>query len=134
MSKQIKKKKTSKGLGDIVEIVAKPIAKGIDAIAGTDLEHCPGCERRKSFLNSLSLKLQHFYNGRPHREPTEADIELLVKFYEGDRSEGAKYWQKRLIPMSNRLFYRKDKPTSCTPCWARIEGRLKLIYDEWKEN
>ena len=42
-----------RGLGDVVEAVAKPIAKGIDAVLGTDIEHCEGCAQRKGLLNDL---------------------------------------------------------------------------------
>ena len=127
-----KKVKQKKGLGDMVETIAKPIAKAIDSVAGTDIEHCEGCEKRKNFMNKLGMTLQHLYSGRPMREPSQSDLEYLVKFFEGNQEEGARYWQRVLVPMNNRLFYRKDKLTNCKSCWARIEGRLKLIYDEWK--
>ena len=41
-----------RGAGDIVAAVAKPIAKAIDTIAGTDLEHCQSCEERRKALNA----------------------------------------------------------------------------------
>jgi hypothetical protein len=40
-----------RGLGDVIEQVAKPIARTIDRIAGTDIEHCSGCARRRETLN-----------------------------------------------------------------------------------
>lgn len=39
------------GLGDLVERIAKPIAKWIDDQFGTDLEHCEGCAGRKTRWN-----------------------------------------------------------------------------------
>lgn len=39
------------GLGDIVEKVAKPIAKVIDAVAKTNIQGCGGCAKRKKYLN-----------------------------------------------------------------------------------
>lgn len=42
-----------RGLGDLIEAVAKPIARAIDAIAGTDIEHCEGCESRRQAANRL---------------------------------------------------------------------------------
>ena len=39
------------GLGDAVKIVAKPIAKAIDAAIGTDVQNCSACERRRQYLN-----------------------------------------------------------------------------------
>lgn len=32
-----------RGAGDAVALVAKPIARAVDAIAGTDLTNCPPC-------------------------------------------------------------------------------------------
>lgn len=47
------------GLGDAVASVAQPIAKAIDAIAGTDIQNCGGCAKRKAYLNSLMPRLTH---------------------------------------------------------------------------
>lgn len=43
-----------KGLGDVVERVAKPVVRLVDSVFGTDLENCGGCQKRKEFLNSLT--------------------------------------------------------------------------------
>lgn len=43
-----------RGLGDVVERIAKPIARGIDRIAGTDIEQCKGCANRRDWLNNLT--------------------------------------------------------------------------------
>lgn len=40
-----------RGMGDIVASFAKPIAKAIDSIAGTDIQHCGGCASRQEALN-----------------------------------------------------------------------------------
>lgn len=40
-----------KGLGDVVEKVAKPIAKVIDAVANTNIQGCGGCAKRRKYLN-----------------------------------------------------------------------------------
>jgi hypothetical protein len=45
-----------RGLGDLVESVAKPIARVIDRIAGTDLQNCAGCAKRRDFLNRQTAK------------------------------------------------------------------------------
>ena len=41
------------GLGDLVAKVAQPIAKGIDSVVGTDIQHCGGCKKRQEALNNL---------------------------------------------------------------------------------
>lgn len=39
------------GLGDRVAQIAKPIARALDAVLDTDLEHCQTCEARQKWLN-----------------------------------------------------------------------------------
>ena len=39
------------GLGDVVETVAQPIAKLIDGVAGTNIQRCGACKKRKEYLN-----------------------------------------------------------------------------------
>jgi len=40
-----------KGLGDVVALVAQPIAKALDSVAGTKLEGCSSCKQRQATLN-----------------------------------------------------------------------------------
>lgn len=42
-----------RGLGDVVEAVAKPLARKIDRIAGTRIEQCSGCAKRRAALNRV---------------------------------------------------------------------------------
>jgi len=49
-----KPKKAIRGLGDVVAIVADPIAKFSDKVLGTHLENCGGCkgpQGRQEWLN-----------------------------------------------------------------------------------
>jgi len=39
------------GLGDRIAKVAKPIARRIDRVLGTNLKECKGCEDRVAWLN-----------------------------------------------------------------------------------
>lgn len=41
------------GLGDRVEKVAQPIAKVIDRVAGTNVQGCGACKKRKEKLNRM---------------------------------------------------------------------------------
>jgi len=41
-----------KGLGDMVHAVAQPIAKIIDSVAGTKIQRCGACAKRRAKLNS----------------------------------------------------------------------------------
>ncbi len=44
--------KKYKGLGDVVALVAQPVARAIDRVAGTNIEHCSGCAKRRAALNA----------------------------------------------------------------------------------
>jgi hypothetical protein len=44
-------------LGDAVEKVAKPIAKVIDKVVGTELQNCGGCKARQEKLNRAIKKM-----------------------------------------------------------------------------
>lgn len=45
--------KTFKGLGDVVALVAQPIAKTIDKVFHTNVAGCGGCKQRQQKLNEL---------------------------------------------------------------------------------
>ncbi len=45
--------KPVKGLGDLIYKVANPIAKAIDSVAGTNVQSCGGCAKRREKLNQL---------------------------------------------------------------------------------
>lgn len=40
------------GLGDRVERIAQPIARVIDRVAGTNIQGCGACQKRKEYLNN----------------------------------------------------------------------------------
>lgn len=40
-------------LGDKVESIAQPIAKGLDKLLGTNIADCGGCQKRKEKLNKI---------------------------------------------------------------------------------
>ena len=52
ITKIVRRRRT--GLGDLVEVVARPAARAIDRMMGTSLEDCGGCGRRKQRLNHLA--------------------------------------------------------------------------------
>lgn len=44
------------GLGDAVALVAQPIARAVDAVAGTKIAQCGGCKKRRAALNRITLQ------------------------------------------------------------------------------
>jgi len=49
----VEKNKRITGLGDVVYSIAHPIAVAIDAVAGTNIKGCGGCNQRRDALNKL---------------------------------------------------------------------------------
>ena len=47
---EIVKKKIT-GIGDVVHKIAQPIARSIDRLAGTNIQGCGGCKKRRETLN-----------------------------------------------------------------------------------
>ena len=45
--------KKYRGMGDVVAALAQPVARGLDRVFGTHLEHCPGCRERQESLNRM---------------------------------------------------------------------------------
>jgi len=41
--------------GDAVYKLAQPIARFLDFMLGTDIEHCDGCKRRRILLNEQTI-------------------------------------------------------------------------------
>jgi hypothetical protein len=46
-----------RGLGDLVALIAEPIARASDAVLGTHLVGCNSCAERRAALNNLVPKL-----------------------------------------------------------------------------
>lgn len=47
-----KRPRNIRGLGDVVALVAQPVAKVIDRVAGTSIQSCQGCAARRQALNN----------------------------------------------------------------------------------
>lgn len=49
--------RAARGLGDIVAIVAQPVAKALDTAFNTNIQKCGGCKNRQQILNKIAPKL-----------------------------------------------------------------------------
>lgn len=47
------------GLGDAVALIAQPVAKVVDKLAGSKIATCSPCSQRRQRLNSLVPDLSH---------------------------------------------------------------------------
>lgn len=120
-----KPKATITGIGDIVEIVAKPVAE----VIGLE-DNCQGCNKRKKALN----KLWPFY-----KKPTEEELEFL---------KGVFSWYKGLPILADKvndivrcedIWIRLAKVTTepCRNCGAAYQNnymdKLREIYENYIE-
>jgi len=47
----IERRIRQRGLGDRVERIVQPLARAIDRVAGTNIQECGGCKKRREALN-----------------------------------------------------------------------------------
>lgn len=113
----------SKGLGDDIEKIteATGIKKLVKFIAGEDC----GCNERKELLNKVFRhnKLECL---------TEEEYDYLTGFFAKNKNVLNNEEIKRLYEISNRIFNKKSKPSSCSSCVRTIVLRLKKIIDAYK--
>jgi hypothetical protein len=115
----------SKGLGDTIEKITT--ATGIKAIvkfiAGEDC----GCEERKQKLNELF----------PYKNAeclTEDEYDILKSLFNENIHHIKPSDQIKLLKIYNRVFNKKQMPTSCSDCWRQYVSELKKIYSEYENN
>ena len=115
--------KKSKGLGDDIEKIteATGIKKLVKFIAGEDC----GCDERKDKLNKIFRhnKLECL---------TEDEYDYLTEFFAKNKNVLNNQEIRKLYEISNRVFNKKSKPSSCSSCVRTIVLRLKKIIDAYK--
>ena len=132
-----------KGLGDIVQDLAKPIAKMSDKYLNTeyydendDLQ-CEDCQKNRDLLNKIAFKkkptqsdevkeLERWLGLEILRLPTKSEIEILGRFYD-DGSKDA--YQHDLLDIIKKTIGKEFRWTNCSPCNAGIAEIGQRIYD-----
>ena len=113
----------SKGLGDDIEKITEVtgIKKLVKFIAGEDC----GCDARKEKLNSMFRhnKLECL---------TEDEYDYLTEFFAKNKNVLNNEEIKKLYEISNRIFNKKNKPSSCSSCIRTTVLRLKKLVDAYK--
>jgi len=113
----------SKGLGDDIEKIteATGIKKLVKFIAGEDC----GCDARKDRLNKIFRhnKLECL---------TEDEYDYLTEFFAKNKNVLNNEEIKKLYEISNRIFNKKNKPSSCSSCIRTTVLRLKKLVDAYK--
>ena len=113
----------SKGLGDDIEKIteATGIKKLVKFIAGEDC----GCDARKEKLNKVFRhnKLECL---------TEDEYNYLVELFAKNKNVLNNEEIKNLYEISNRVFSKNNKPSSCSSCVRTVVLRLKKVVDAYK--
>lgn len=112
----------SKGLGDDIEKIteATGIKKLVKFIAGEDC----GCDERKDKLNKIFRhnKLECL---------NEEEYDYLIEFFAKNKNVLNNQEIKKLYEISNRVFNKKNKPSSCSSCIRTTVLRLKKLVDAY---
>ena len=112
----------SKGLGDDIEKIteATGIKKLVKFIAGEDC----GCDARKEKLNKIFRhnKLECL---------TEDEYDYLTEFFAKNKNVLNNEEIKKLYEISNRIFNKNNKPSSCSSCIRTTVLRLKKLVDAY---
>ena len=113
----------SKGLGDDIEKIteATGIKKLVNFIAGEDC----GCDARKEILNKV-------FRHNKLACLTEEEYDNLITFYAKNKNVLNNQEIVELYNISNRIFNKKNKPSSCSSCVRTIVMRLKKVVDAYK--
>jgi hypothetical protein len=113
----------SKGLGDDIEKIteATGIKKLVKFIAGEDC----GCDERKEKLNKIFRhnKLECL---------TEEEYDYLITLFSKNKNVLNNEEIKSIYQISNRIFNKKNKPSSCSSCVRTVVLRLKKVVDAYK--
>ena len=112
----------SKGLGDDIEKIteATGIKKLVKFIAGEDC----GCDSRKDKLNKIFRhnKLECL---------NEEEYDYLTKFFAKKKNVLNNEEINRLYEISNRVFNKNNKPSSCSSCVRTVTLRLKKLVNAY---
>ncbi len=69
-------------LGDAIAVIAQPIARGIDAVTGTEIAGCSGCKKMRDNLNSgMSIRdaiYQRWFTAKQEGEKMKYQIMVVV--------------------------------------------------------
>ena len=114
-----------KGLGDVVAKVTK--TTGIDAvvkfIAGEDC----GCDERRDKWNKIPM-----FKRKTPNCIKEEDYNYLIKFFGTLKGRVSATDYAKVLPIYNYVFKTNNKMTSCSPCAAKVIGKLKKYLETYK--
>jgi hypothetical protein len=137
IDKRTKAYKQSLKLGDAVEKVteATGIKKAVHLIFGEDC----GCDERKEWLNNLpehikelKNKIHTAFRGRKVNCLTQEEFYVLDRWFEVKRNTVSASQQQIFLNIHNRLFYLKNKPTTCASCVRNMMRDLERVHHEYK--
>ena len=109
----------SEGLGDTVEKILE--STGVAKVAKWILGEDCGCDERKAKLNELF----------PYKKPLcldELEYEWLTAFFSKNTNTVLPSEQRVILTIYNRIFQKRNEPTSCSSCLRGWVEDLRKIY------
>jgi|TARA_R110000796_G_scaffold50425_1_gene119258 hypothetical protein len=120
--------KQPKGLGDVIENITKAtgIKKLVDwAFGGIDC----GCDARKEKLNKLFPRKQNpeCLNEQEYKYLKEIELDK----FGGHTKIGADK-QRKILPIYNRVFRKRQEFSSCTTCLINITKEMQAVLKAYE--
>jgi len=114
----------SEGLGDTIEKIteATGIKKLVKWMVGEDC----GCDERKQKLNELF----------PYKKVNcmlEEEYLFFKEWYDRNTDRIKPSEAMVFLKMYNRIFNRKEEPTTCASCWREFMQKLTNVYNTYKD-
>jgi hypothetical protein len=112
----------SEGLGDSIEKIteATGIKAAVKFLAGEDC----GCDERKEKLNEM-------FGYRNPECLLEEEYDYLKELFSKRISSIDINTQRQLLKISNRVFRRNQRPSSCGSCVRKMYENLKKYFDAY---
>jgi hypothetical protein len=114
-----------RGFGDVVALIAQPIAGGIDRVLGTNIKNCQGCQGRQAKLN----RLLPFNTLRPFREiEPQHDTAIVYPWL-----ASAAVWDELRYSLRSVHAHFEDRDCQIyiigpeAPAWLEPDGRVRFI-------
>ena len=119
--------KQPKGLGDVIESITK--ATGIKKLVQWAFGDDCGCRERQEKLNKLfPRKLNpECLNEKEYESLKEIKLEKFASHTKIDSK-----LQRKILPIYNRVFRKRQEFTSCASCVIRIVKEMQVVLKAYE--
>ena len=119
--------KQPKGLGDVIERITE--ATGIKKLVHWAFGDDCGCKERQEKLNKLFPRKQNpeCLNEKEYENLKEIGLEKFA----GHTKVNAEL-QRKILPIYNRVFRKRQEFTSCASCVIRIVNEMQAVLKAYE--